>query len=58
MKSRPLAYSLIVGYEVIENKYLIGSIFQEDEGWANIILDLVVGIGAYELGKKYGQENI
>ena len=58
IKSRPVGYSLIVGYEVIENLFLIGPIFQEDEGWLNILSDLAFGLGAYELGKKYGEVNI
>jgi len=58
LKSRPVGYSLIIGYEFIENLFLIGPIFQNEEGWLNIISDLVFGIGAYELGKKYGNKKI
>ncbi len=58
LKSRLLGYSLIIGYEAIENKYLVGPIFQEDERWLNVISDIVFGIGAYELGRKYGKVNI
>ena len=57
-KSRPLAYSLIVGYEAIENKYLDGTVFKDTEGMLNVLSDIVVGIGTYELGKKYGQVKI
>ncbi len=58
VKSRPLGYSLIAGYEVIENKFLIGPVFINDEKWLNIISDIVVGVGFYELGKKYGNKKI
>ena len=58
IKSRPVGYSLIVGYEAIENLFLIGPIFQEDEGWLNIISDVLVGISFYELGKKFGNKKI
>ena len=57
-KSRPVGYSLIIGYEFIENLFLVGPIFQNEEGWLNIISDLVFGLGAYELGKKYGNKKI
>lgn len=57
-KSRSVGYSLIIGYEVIENLFLIGPIFKEDEGWINIISDVAFGIGAFELAKKYGNKKI
>ncbi len=58
LKSRSLGYFLIIGYETIENKYLVGPIFQEDEGMLNIISDIVFGIGSYELGRKYGDKKL
>ncbi len=58
IKSRPVGYSLIIGYEVIESLFLVGTIFQEDEGIINIVSDIAFGIGSYELGKKYGDKNI
>ena len=58
IKSRPVGYSLIIGYEIIENLFIIGPVFQEDEGWINIISDIAFGLGAYELAKKYGEVNI
>jgi len=58
IKSRPLGYSLIIGYEFIENKYLIGTIFETGEGLSNILSDIIVGIGSYEFGKKYGNKKI
>jgi len=58
VKSRLLGYLLIIGYESIENKYLIGTIFQNEEGVLNILSDIAVGIGSYELGKKYGNKKI
>ena len=56
--SRSLGYLLIISYEAIENKYLIGTIFQEEEGMLNILSDIVFGLGFYELGKKYGDKKI
>lgn len=58
LKSRPVGYSLIIGYEAIENKYLIGNIFQEGEGWINIISDIAFGVGGFELARKYGNKKI
>ncbi len=58
VKSRGIGYLIIVGYEVIENKYLIGPIFEEQEGSLNVLSDIAVGLGAYELGRKYGNKKI
>ena len=55
---RKYSYPIIIIYEVIENKYLIGTIFQEGEGSLNIVSDIVFGIGGYELGRKYGDKKI
>ena len=55
---RKYAYPLIIIYEVVENKYLVGPIFQDEEGNLNIISDLIAGIGFYELGKKYGDRKV
>ena len=58
---RDLGYGLILGYEVVENliaRKLAGDFFKEDEGPINIISDSIVGIIAYELGKKYGKRKI
>lgn len=58
---RKIGYSLILGYEVIENILMrseAGDIFKEDEGPINIISDSIVGIIAFELGKKYGKRKI
>ena len=57
-KSRTVGYSLIVGYEVVENLFLVGPIFQNEEGWINIISDVAFGIGAFELARKYGDKKI
>ncbi len=56
--SRLVGYSLIIGYEAIENRYLIGPIFESKEGMLNVISDTVVGVLFYELGKKYGNKKI
>ncbi len=58
VKSRLLGYFLIIGYEAIENKYLIGPIFENQEGILNILSDIVVGLGTYEIGRKYGNKKI
>ncbi len=58
VKSRWIGYLLIIGYEGIENKYLIGPIFEEEEGFLNVLSDVVVGLGSYELGRKYGNKKI
>ena len=58
---RKIGYSLILGYEVVENILMrseAGDIFKEDEGIINAISDSIVGILAYELGKKYGKKKI
>lgn len=58
---RKIGYSLILGYEVVENILMrseAGDIFNEDEGPINAISDSIVGIIAFELGKKYGKKKI
>ncbi len=58
---RKVGYSLIIGYEVIENILMrtqFGHFFGEDEGPVNAISDTIVGIIAYELSKKYGSRKI
>ncbi len=58
VKSRLLGYVLIIGYEAIENKYLINGIFENEESGLNILSDIIVGIGAYEIGRKYKDKKI
>ncbi len=57
IKSRPLGYSLIIGYEVIE-PLLVPGVFEESEGILNIISDTVVGILTYESGRKLKDKKI
>ena len=58
---REIGYSLIIGYEIVENliiRKLAGDFFKEYEGFVNVVSDIIVGIGAYELSKKYGKREI
>ena len=57
IKSRPLGYSLIIGYEVIE-PLLVPTVFENEEEWVNIFSDLAFGLGTFELGRKYGNKRI
>ena len=58
---RKIGYGLILGYEVVENILMrseSGDIFKETEGFVNALSDSIIGILAYELGKKYGKRTI
>ena len=58
---RKVGYTLIIGWEIIENILMrseFGDFFKETEGPINAISDSVVGLLAYELGKKYGKREI
>ena len=57
IKSKPLGYSLIIGYEFIE-PLLVPAIFDESEGIQNIISDTIVGILSYEAGRKLKDKKI
>ena len=57
IKSKPLGYSLIIGYEVIE-PLLVPGIFEEKEGILNIISDTIVGILSYEAGRKLKDKKV
>jgi len=57
VKNRIFAYSIIVGYEIVENVLIrrwAAGFFQEQETIVNIIGDIIVtGIG-YEIGRSSG----
>jgi len=55
---RDYAYPLFVSYEIVENLFLTGIIFDEIEGPVNITSDLLFDFVGYELGKKYGKTKI
>ncbi len=54
LKSRVFAYAIIIFAEVFENTGLfrepLAQFFQEREGIANIISDLIIGFGGVEIG--------
>lgn len=59
--SRKISYPLIISYEIVENiiaRKTLGEFFKEFEGLINALSDTAVGLGAYELGRKYGQVKI
>ena len=57
---RPYAYSLLVGFEILENLILrkeLGELFKDIEGPANVISDIVVGGAGYELTRYISQNS-
>ena len=53
VKERKIAYSLIIGFEVIEKLFLEKVVFKEVEGVQNIFSDVVVGLLSYELARRF-----
>ncbi len=50
--TRPIAYGIILGIEIIENQLLktrVAELFKEQEGTKNVTSDIIIGILAYEL---------